>query len=389
MGEAKIFESDGFVVTTEWFVYIESNKRSVVSFTGGIMRILNMLVLTIVILSLAMVATAQTTEGRIPTYAGEIHMGFIKTSTVPVPAAGSTKIDPTKVKFMVKEPCSRRYGFSGGGVEINVMGIVARDVELSDDATAQQLLQMGIAFGRERCPSGGEFYDEGVLTRNKDDDYDRLKQRAITLSLFIGDPMTFTSADIQKFFDARARMRGRWMAPAYNQLLDEVYGYWIDDKPELIINYTNYPKALKLSLAYDAQKAREQEAALERQRQAEKLRQDQIAARLSAFVKKNGVKRFVTIQQLTTNPFVYKGQVVALWGVFEQMTSEIQGTFSSNDKTFVVSGIPTARFTQRRSFVILAVRVLGNIEVGSTLVPHLSFVGSAFCQEQGCRDYIP
>ena len=197
--------------------------------------------------------------------------------------------------------------------------------------------------------------------------------------------MTFTSADIQKFLDGRP-YRGN---TAYDTLLDNANGYWRDDKPGLIIGYTNYLKAVKLSLDYDAQKAREREAAVKLQRQAEQLSQDKIAARVSAFVKKNGVKRFVTIQQLTTNPFIYKGQVVALLGVFEQMTSETQGTFSSNDKTFVISGIPTARFTQRRSLVILAVRVLGNIKVGSMLVPHLSFVGSAFCQEQGCRDYIP
>jgi hypothetical protein len=42
--------------------------------------------------------------------------------------------------------------------------------------------------------------------------------------------------------------------------------------------------------------------------------------------------------------------------------------------------------------VMLAGRVSGNIEIklqvlGSTLVPHLSFVGSAFCQQQGCSEY--
>ena len=41
---------------------------------------------------------------------------------------------------------------------------------------------------------------------------------------------------------------------------------------------------------------------------------------------------------------------------------------------------------------MLAGRVLGKQEIklpilGPTLVPHLSFVGSAFCQKQNCLDY--
>jgi hypothetical protein len=49
---------------------------------------------------------------------------------------------------------------------------------------------------------------------------------------------------------------------------------------------------------------------------------------------------------LSANPFVYQNQVVAIYGEFQQMNSATQGLFSSNDKTFVVSAIPTARFTQ-------------------------------------------
>lgn len=74
------------------------------------------------------------------------------------------------------------------------------------------------------------------------------------------------------------------------------------------------------------------------------------------------------------------------------MNSATQGVFSSRDKAFVVSGIPTARFTQQGGMVMLAARVLGNIEIklpvlGPTLVLHLSFVGSAFCQQPGCSEY--
>jgi hypothetical protein len=100
----------------------------------------------------------------------------------------------------------------------------------------------------------------------------------------------------------------------------------------------------------------------------------------------------VTVEQLAPNPFAFQGQVVAIYGNFQQMNSATQGVFSSRDKAFVVSGIPTARFTQQGGMVMLAARVLGNIEIklpvlGPTLVPHLSFVGSAFCQQPGCSEY--
>ena len=96
------------------------------------MRILNMLVITIVIVSLARIATAQT-------YASEINMGFIESSNVPIPAVGSTKIDPTKVKFLAQYACSVRYGASSDGktIKLDVMGIVSKDVDLTDDAISR------------------------------------------------------------------------------------------------------------------------------------------------------------------------------------------------------------------------------------------------------------
>lgn len=332
------------------------------------MRILNVLVITTLIVSGATIASAQTRVG-------EIHGGFVKNETVLLPAAGTTKIDPTKVVFLSIAPCRVEYGASSDGTSIvmRVMGIVARDVELSDDAVALQLLQMGIAFGQEQCPRGGEFYDDGVLKRDQYDSYGKLRPRRIPISLYFGDPTTFTSADTKNFLDARDRATrsGKWMAPGYNQLLDEVYGFWFDGRPEQI-HYTNYPKALKLSLAYDAQKARERNEVVEKKRQAEQ----KAAAHWSAFLKANRVKQVVTIDQLTANPFVYQGQVVAIGGTFERMNSPTQGIFSARGYRFVVSHISTARFTRTGSTVVLAGRVLGNVEIrpGPMVVPHLSFV---------------
>jgi hypothetical protein len=221
-----------------------------------------------------------------------------------------------------------------------------------------QLLQMGTTFAQETCPSPYPF-------------------GSISVSLTLGDPAKFT--DVKNFIPP-----------------GQVYGSTKGAGNQLEWNsYTNIPRATRetrIQQIRGAAQAKQREAVLEEQRQAEQRKQSEIAARSSGFVKANGVAHFVTAEQLAANPFVYQGQVVAIYGAFEQMISATQGLFSSQDKRFVVSGIPTARFTQTGSIVMLAGRVVGNIEIkvpilGPTLVPHLSFVGSAFCQQQGCSEY--
>ena len=338
------------------------------------MKTLFILASVMVVLFLA--SSSLKAQRRITT----INRGYVTTGNVTIPAVGLIKIDPTKVKFLTKgRPCSVTYGtpWDIKPVDMRVMGVVASDVDLSDDATAQQLIQMGITFGREQCPPGGEFYDSGRVLRGDVDAEGRPVRRNVSVTLYPGNPMTFTSADIEKFFDGR---RGNGMVPGLDQLLDEVYGYWVDYKPGLIINYTNYPKALKLSDAWDAQEKRKREAVLEQQRHAEQSRRNQIAARVAAFVKANKVKRFVNGSQLAANPFVYQGQVVGMIATFVRMKSATQAIFSNGNNSFVVSGVPTVRFTRQGSLLMLAGRVS---ETGD-----LTFVGSVFCQERGCSDYI-
>ena len=334
------------------------------------MRTLYASVPTLVLFFVPMVASAQKTDTG-------IYTAYLKASDVHTAPADSfnpsadRQIDPSKVKFLPQSPCS--VGF-GNTVDQRIMGVVTREVDLSDDLTALQLLQMGFTFGREQCPPRGENF-QGVL-----------RERTVSVNLKPGDPATFTAANLPEIFGVRG------FGTTFDTPPDLVSGTWANSKPDLILGYMNAPRALKLSQAYDAQEARQRNAAQEQQRQAEQTRQAQIAARSAAFVKATGVTRFVTVQQLAANPFVYQNQVVAIYGEFQQMNSATQGLFSANNQTFVVSAIPTARFTQQRSMVMLAGRVLGNIEIklpvlGSTLVPHLSFVGSAFCQQQFCSEY--
>lgn len=278
-------------------------------------------------------------------------------SEVSAPPAHTAKIDPSKVKFLLRISCSA--GWLAGAQGVN--GIVASGIDLSDDLTARQLLEMGFASGQEKCPSAEHLY----------------------VYLRPGDPASFTSAT--KGFEFVS-------GSLYGYPADVVGGGWSKGKSAVISGYQNFPRALKDQQLAEAAQARQREAVLAQQRQAAQRVQSEIAARSAAFVKANGVAHFVTVDRLAANPFVYQDQVVAIYGAFEQMNSATQGLFSIRDKRFVVSGIPAAKFTQQGSLVMLAGRVLGNIEIklpvlGPTLVPNLSFVGSAFCQQQGCSDY--
>ena len=279
-----------------------------------------------------------------------------------------------------------------GGVRV-VFGVVAKEIDLSQqDDTAKQILERGGRFAQDRCPvplgrSRGPY---NITAKGQFEN--------ITVRLSRGDPATLTDD-----FDKRDRAEDPFQLPRERMLHaaypDHVVHARNTDAERLTWSeYDNEAssarkKAERIKLANEQERQRQQLIAqqMEIARTAQQRVQSEIAARSAAFVKGNGVVHFVTIQQLTANPFVYQGQVVAIYCEFQQMSSATQALFSSNDRPFVVSAIPRARFTQQSSMVMLAGRVSGNIEMklglGTTLVPHLSFVGSAFCQQQGCSEY--
>jgi hypothetical protein len=306
-----------------------------------------------------------------------------QTNAIPAQASAKTTLaqksapsaDPSRVKFLLKD-CSKGTGMSYHTLFAAVRGIVARGVDLRDEALAKQFLQMGVTFALKQCPRVAPL------------DY------YVAVGLRLGDPAAFT--DVQSEFGAEVDgcIQGVYKCPK------DFVGARVMNLPSELAtdqqlawdSYVNQPiredHMAKVIAETQAARARQRDAAVEQQRQEQSAK----AARSAAFAKANGVVRFVTIQQLAANPFVYQNQIVAIYGEFQQMNSATQGLFSSNDKPFVVSAIPNAKFTQQRSVVMLAGRVLGNIEIklpvlGSTLVPHLSFVGSTFCQQQGCSEY--
>jgi len=320
------------------------------------MRILRSSVPLVVFIFVTTIAVAQKTHTG-------VYMQYLGPSDVPAPPADSPKIDPSKVKFLPRGQCDVS---TSSTFQQKVSGVVAPEIDLSDDGTAWQILEMGFAYGREQCPSHGEGF-QGVPY-----------VREVFVALKPGDPATFTVDKIPVVFNQNGSI--------YDFPPDLVIGDWLNSKPEIITSYRNAPKALKLSQADDAKQAKQQNAAQVQATQAKQTRQAQNAARSAAFFKSNGVTRIVTVEQLATNPFVFKGQVVAIRGFFSQMNSETQATFHIGDSFFVVSGVPSTKFIRQGDAFMLAARVIG--KTNDTGLPHLSYVGSGACQDLGCGEYI-
>ena len=136
----------------------------------------------------------------------------------------------------------------------------------------------------------------------------------------------------------------------------------------------------------------------EEKRKEEKEKRKEINKRYNEFVKKNSVEDWPDTSELSANPFIYEGKIVALRVSFGEMQTATQGIFaevgSMGAQPFVVSDIPKGMFKKSGTIVVLAGKVLGKTELqvpllGLRQVPHLKFVGVHFCQDSNCSDIIP
>jgi hypothetical protein len=108
-------------------------------------------------------------------------------------------------------------------------------------------------------------------------------------------------------------------------------------------------------------------------------------ARRESFIAKFKVTEWLKsneLSQLNSNPFQWKGKVIAFEAEFGQMLSEDSGIFGlPSDMVFIaVKNLPSARFTRTGERFLLAGRVQGFCQVqlpllGNTSVPELSFIG--------------
>lgn len=137
-------------------------------------------------------------------------------------------------------------------------------------------------------------------------------------------------------------------------------------------------------------KERLKEEAIRAQQKKEK---EDVRKRLDAFVKKNGVEAWPSMNELSGNPFIYEGKTIALMASFSTMETATQGIFNNSNEPFTVTDIPKGMFRKSGTIVVLAGRVLGKTELqipllGLMQVPHLKFVGVHFCKDWRCSDII-
>jgi len=109
------------------------------------------------------------------------------------------------------------------------------------------------------------------------------------------------------------------------------------------------------------------------------------------FTRKNDIEHWLSMEELSVNPFIYKGNKVAIVSTFNTMITATEGVFKSGGESFVVSKIPKGLFKSKER-VVLAGRVLGKKEIKmglSLLLPHLKYIGVHFCEDWKCSDIIP
>lgn len=130
-----------------------------------------------------------------------------------------------------------------------------------------------------------------------------------------------------------------------------------------------------------ARREAEVRAAQERKREAKR----------ADFRRRNGVSEFLSsIDDLNTNPFPWKGKVVGVCLVFNEMLSESTAALTPgimSDINVVFSSVPTTQFRKTGTRFLLAGRVTGKAQVktafGDASLVHLTFVAAEPVQSCG------
>jgi len=153
--------------------------------------------------------------------------------------------------------------------------------------------------------------------------------------------------------------------------------YFSNGVPRLVV-------ALKGVEDRKAAEARQQQIAMDAQRQVEQQRLD----RRNGFMSKYAVSEIVDEADVAANPFVYKDRIVGLVTSFVRMTSESDAIFA-NRRELMATGVPISRFRGSVN-VVLALKVKGIRAIktanGEVSLPFGEFVGAEDCGNR-CFDF--
>ena len=354
------------------------------------MRMLAALAPTLVLVSLATISAAPQTR-TIPAPSDVV---------APLPGAKNTgaqnprlAIDSSKVKFVLVT-CRKDSRFR------LVFGVVAKEIDLSQDDIAKQILEQGARFGQDRCPvplgrdafntATGQFENIKVMLRR-------------------GDPATLTDdkfyvrgPDPNNYFDRPDIPRLHQLEGAYPDAVVSGRNYAAENfqwrEYENLASIARY-EAAEISRVKDEEKRRQQlyvqqiKAAAQQKamrEQSESAARNQRLANRQSIVRRLRIDVLVSGSDLRANPFPYKGKVVGVFTAFSAMRDANSAWF--DNQSFLVLGVPSTRFP-RPADVLLAGRVLGTQQVTifgtEVTVPKLQFVDAYSCQQSDCRELNP
>jgi hypothetical protein len=161
----------------------------------------------------------------------------------------------------------------------------------------------------------------------------------------------------------------------------------------VLIAYKNGDEPWTIWKNEKTEKVKQQLAAENSRQNAElqySLQQQQKQAVRAKIIADLGAQQPVNTQELSANPFLYKGSVVAVPTTFMTMMSESDAMFRDNGNwELFVSGVPTTLFRGGEQ-VILGVRVVGTkgaVTPGGQTLPSGEYVGVYKCLQYDCNDY--
>lgn len=95
------------------------------------------------------------------------------------------------------------------------------------------------------------------------------------------------------------------------------------------------------------------------------------------------VTDFVSVSKLDANPFVFEGDNVLLRARFREMVSKTDGLIESENRRFILSDIPRARFTDSGPVLVVA-KVIGKKQGMTTM----KYLDARTCGDFSCKEYL-
>lgn len=110
------------------------------------------------------------------------------------------------------------------------------------------------------------------------------------------------------------------------------------------------------------------------------------------FKAQNSIEMWVAPPALKANPFPYKGKIIGIIDVFDQMTGDGEAMFGGN-LDLVAYGVPNTLFTRQGLRAVIAVQIEGVKQVqmlGTNMsVPYGAFKAAYVCKFADCSDIAP